>query len=186
MNLLLLVAVALAALLFIAVSATMNALFLSSLGRTPIECGLLAAVSLASDIVKAVLPVVIMRAIILRAWVQGGAAALMLAVVVALSLASGTGFAALTRGTVTASRAAQNDLLVARQRDLAEMERGPQRLRRRARRRSSRPISPAPASIGAGRHPNPARRSRLYRFASTVPMSSGCAPSWRLRSSVTT
>ena len=44
MNLLLLVAVALAALLFVAVSATMNALFLSSLGRTPIESRLLATV----------------------------------------------------------------------------------------------------------------------------------------------
>ena len=41
-----------AALLFLGVSATMNALFLSSLGRTMLEVGLLAAVSLASDISK--------------------------------------------------------------------------------------------------------------------------------------
>jgi hypothetical protein len=83
----------LAALMFIAVSAIMNALFLSSLGRTPLEVGLLAAVSLASDISKAVLPVLMVRAVWLRAWGNAAAAALLLMGVVALSLASGTGFA---------------------------------------------------------------------------------------------
>ena len=100
----------------------MNALFLSSLGRTPLEVGLFASVSMAGDIVKAVMPVVIVRAVLLRAWGHGAVAALMLLVAVAVSLASGTGFAALTRGTSTASRQASNDQLAAQQQRLQENE----------------------------------------------------------------
>ncbi len=46
----------------------------------------------------------------------------MLAVVVALSLASGTGFAALTRDAATAARKAKSDTLAARQRELHDLE----------------------------------------------------------------
>ena len=74
-------AMLLAAMLFIMVSATMNAIFLSSLGRTAIECALFAIISVAADIVKAVLPVLIMRAVMLRAWGQCLAAVMMLSVV---------------------------------------------------------------------------------------------------------
>jgi hypothetical protein len=102
MNLVLYSAVALAALIFIAVSATVNALFLSSLGRTTLEVSLLAMVSVAADITKAVLPVVIFRALLLRAWVQAAWAVCMLLAVIVLSLASGIGFAAMTRSAVTA------------------------------------------------------------------------------------
>ena len=123
MNIVLQVAVAVAAFVFVAVSATMNALFLSSLGRTPTEVALLAAVSLASDVVKAVLPVIMLRAVMIRAWTAGFAATVMLVVVVALSLASGTGFAALTRGAAIVSREGQAERLVTQQRDLAEIER---------------------------------------------------------------
>lgn len=122
MNHLLATAVILAALMFIAVSATMNALFLSSLGRTAIEAALLAAVSLGSDTVKAVLPVLIVRAVSIRAWWQAIAAALLLIVVMGLSLASGTGFAALTRGSVIASREAQAGALASRRKDLVQIE----------------------------------------------------------------
>lgn len=111
-----------AALLFIGVSATMNALFLSSLGRTPLEIGLLAAVSLASDISKAVLPVLIARAVLLRAWVNVGVASIMLVGVTALSLASGTGFAALMRDTVTATRGAHAEQISAVRQELREIE----------------------------------------------------------------
>ena len=124
MSLILQATVASAALLFIAISAIMNALFLSSLGRTPIEVGLLAAVSVASDMVKAVLPVLIVRAIMIRAWSQCVIASVMLTVVVALSLASGTGFAALTRNAAVTTRDAQADELAARQRELRELEIG--------------------------------------------------------------
>ena len=122
MSIILTTAMALAAVLFIAVSAAMNALFLGSLGRTPIEVGLLVAVSIAADVVKAALPVVILRAIIVRAWLHTAIATLMLAVVVALSLASGTGFAALTRDAATAAREAKSDALAARQRELHDLE----------------------------------------------------------------
>ncbi len=101
---LLAVAVGGAALVFIALSATMNALFLSSLGRTALEVTVLAVLSLAADVAKSVLPIVVVRAVALRAWGQAAGAALMLGIVVALSLASGTGFAALTRGASAASR----------------------------------------------------------------------------------
>ena len=122
MSLVLQATVAGAAVLFIAVSAIMNALFLSSLGRTPVEVGLLAAVSIASDMVKAVLPVLIVRAVIVRAWSHCVIAGVMLTVVVALSLASGTGFAALTRNTAITVRTAQADELAAWLRELRDIE----------------------------------------------------------------
>ena len=124
MNVLLSGAIAAAAVVFIAVSAIMNALFLSSLGRTPVEVGLLAAVSIASDVVKAVLPVLVVRAVIVRAWAHCAIASLMLIVVVALSLASGTGFAALTRNTAVTARDAQADGLAAMRMELRDIEAG--------------------------------------------------------------
>lgn len=122
MNQVLQAAVFLAAVIFVTVSATINALFLSSLGRTPLEAGLFASISLAGDLVKAVMPVLILRAILLRAWVQASVAALMLVIVVGVSLASGTGFAALTRGAATASRQAQSDQLAAARQDLQTVD----------------------------------------------------------------
>lgn len=119
---LLLTASGLSALVFVAVSMTMNALFLSSLGRTATEAALLSAVSIAADVVKAVLPVVLARAIFLRAWAHAAISALMLAVVIGLSLASGTGYAALTRGGVTAARVAQAEQLAVHERDLRDLE----------------------------------------------------------------
>jgi hypothetical protein len=121
MTLLLQGAVLAAALVFIAVSAMMNALFLSSLGRTPVEINLLAAVSVAADIAKAALPVVVARALVLRAWGQASAAAVMLLLVILLSLASGTGFAAITRGAATSAREAQSERLGRLRTELAEI-----------------------------------------------------------------
>jgi len=113
---------ALAAGLFVALSATMNALFLSSLGRTSMESALLAVFSIAADVTKAALPIVILRAIVLRAWGHMVAAALMLLVVIALSLASGTGFAALTRGGASAARQVRADERAARTREQRDIE----------------------------------------------------------------
>lgn len=89
----------LGAVVFIAVSASMNALFLSSFARTGLEGALLVAISIACDVLKAVLPVVIARSAALRAWRDVVAASLLLAVVGILSLASGFGFVAVTRET---------------------------------------------------------------------------------------
>jgi hypothetical protein len=115
--------VLLAAALFIGVSASMNAVFLSSFGRTPLETGLLIGVSLAGDGVKAVLPVVVMRALGLRAWGHAVMASVMLAVVMAMSLGSGVGFAALTRGSAIGARETQAGVLAAREKDLAGIDR---------------------------------------------------------------
>ena len=115
-------AVVAAALLFIVVSATMNALFLSSLGRSPIEIGLLAAVSLAADLAKATLPVLVARAILLRAWGYAAVSALMLLFVVLQSLASGTGFIAMTRGAATSMHEARSEQLAQRRKELVDVE----------------------------------------------------------------
>ncbi len=122
MNLMLHAMTIVAALLFIGVSATMNALFLSSLGRSSLEVGLLAAVSIASDISKAVLPVLMVRSVLLRAWGNAAAAALLLLGVVALSLASGTGFAALMRDATTATRGAHSEQIAAARQELREID----------------------------------------------------------------
>ncbi len=114
--------IAIAAALFIALSATMNALFLSSLGRTATEACILAMLSIAADVTKAVLPVVVIRAIVLRAWGQLAGAALMLGIVIALSLASGIGFAALTRGAATAARQADADVRSSAQLQLRDLD----------------------------------------------------------------
>ena len=122
MNLMLHAMTIVAALLFIGVSATMNALFLSSLGRSALEVGLLAAVSIASDISKAVLPVLMLRSVLLRAWGNVAAAALLLLGVVALSLASGTGFAALMRDATTSARGAHSEQIAATRQELREID----------------------------------------------------------------
>lgn len=119
---------AMAALLFVALSAAVNALFLSSLGRTPMEVGLLAALSIAADVAKAGLPVVVVRALTVRAWGHLISAALMLALVVTLSLASGVGFASLTRSAATSAREARAEQIGIVRRDILETEAQLQRL----------------------------------------------------------
>ena len=100
----------------------MNALFLSSLGRSPIEIGLLAAVSVAADMAKAALPVLLTRAFLLRAWGYAAVSALMLVFVVLQSLASGTGFIAMMRGAATSIHEARSEQLAQRRKELAEIE----------------------------------------------------------------
>lgn len=117
------VIILLAAALFIGVSATMNAVFLSSFGRTPLETGLLATISVAGDAVKGVLPVILVRSIMLRAWGHATMTTAMLTVVIAMSLTSGLGFAALIRGNAIAAQDAESAALFDRQRDLAVLER---------------------------------------------------------------
>lgn len=95
-------AVTAAALAFVVVSGVMNALFLSSLGRTVSERALLAVVSVAADIAKAALPVLILWLWTRKAWAQFSLAAVMLAVLIVVSLASGTGYAAAMRDVAVA------------------------------------------------------------------------------------
>lgn len=122
MTLVLRCAVLLAALIFISVSATMNALFLSSLGRTSVEVSLLAAVSIAADIAKCALPVLLARAVLLRAWGYVTGTSVMLVLVILLSLCSGVGFTAATRGAVVAAREAHSRRLTHLRKELAEAD----------------------------------------------------------------
>lgn len=115
--------VLLGAIMFIAISAGMNALFLSSFGRSGVETGLLAAISIAADVIKAVLPLVLLRACMLRMWGQAALSGLMLAVVVSMSLASGLGFAAMARsGSAVALKGAEAALEL-RLAELADIDR---------------------------------------------------------------
>ena len=59
--------IAAAATLFVIASAAVNATFLSSLARTPLEGGVLLAISLAADTAKLVLPIAVMAALASRA-----------------------------------------------------------------------------------------------------------------------
>lgn len=111
-----------AAFLFIAMSASINALFLSSFGRGPLETGLLAGVSIAGDVVKAVLPVVLARTLLQRAWGQAALCGLMLAVAIAMSVASGLGFAARLRSEAVTIREGASAALKAREAELADIE----------------------------------------------------------------
>lgn len=120
-----------AAIAFLAVSATANGLFLASLGRTPLEIGLLAALSIASDIAKGVLPIIVTRCIMLRAWAQAALAGALLAATIALSLTSGFGFAAMTRSATTADRESMAAQLATRTARLAEVERELSRMQAR-------------------------------------------------------
>ncbi len=138
-------AVLAAALLFIAISASINALFLSSFGRSPLEAGLLTGISIASDVVKAVLPVVLVRSIALRAWGQASLCGVMLAIAIAMSIASGLGFAAAMRSDAVGVREGAAAALRAREADLADIE---QRL---AVLPAARTVSEIDADIGAAK-----------------------------------
>lgn len=120
-----------AAIAFLAVSATANGLFLASLGRTPLEMFLLVAVSLASDAAKGVLPVIVTRCVMLRAWTQAALAGALLAATIALSLTSGFGFSAMTRSATMADRASMAAQLATRTARLAEVERDLSRMQAR-------------------------------------------------------
>ena len=94
---------ALACVAFVLASAVMNATALATFGRTSVEVGLLVTVSLAADAAKAVLPVILARAVLVRAWLHAATSALMLAAVIGLSVFSGLTFVALTKGRSTAA-----------------------------------------------------------------------------------
>lgn len=90
---------------FVGISAVINALFLSSLGRTPLEASVFATLSAVADSAKAILPV-----LILAAWRNGHRKAAsvggaVLTALVGLSVMSGMGFAAMTRSAVASAQA---------------------------------------------------------------------------------
>jgi len=95
---------ALAALVLLAVSAAMNYLFLSALGKTPVESQVLGAASASADLLKAVLPF-----LIVWAWRAGRYSVALPGLLVwivfcVFSLLSAIGFAAGNRESITDAR----------------------------------------------------------------------------------
>lgn len=93
-----------AALVLCAVSAAMNYLFLSSLGKTALEGQVLGAASAAADVLKALLPFFIAWSWQTRRFVAAVAGSLAFAFIAAFSLLSAIGFAADNRGFLVGKR----------------------------------------------------------------------------------
>ena len=93
-----------AALVLCAVSAAMNYLFLSSLGKTPLEGQVLGAASAAADVLKALLPFFIAWSWQSRRFVAAAAGSLAFAFFAGFSLLSAIGFAADNRATLVQER----------------------------------------------------------------------------------
>lgn len=113
----------LAAVLFMTTSMAINLVFLASIGRTTTEAVIFGAVSIAADLSKAILPVMLATAWMARRWCHVVLGSVMLIAVVGCSLASGMGFAAMTRGTATALREAGAHELAAATATLTQIER---------------------------------------------------------------
>ncbi|MCV0370208.1 hypothetical protein [Filomicrobium sp.] len=93
-----------AALVLCGVSAAMNYLFLSSLGKTPLEGHVLGAASASADVLKALLPVFIAWSWQSRRFVAAAAGSLAFAFFAGFSLVSAIGFAADNRGVLIQAR----------------------------------------------------------------------------------
>src|SRR5581483_3497379 len=94
-----------AVLVMIASSAAMNFMFLSSLGRTPIEGRILGCVSVSADTLKAIMPVFLAWGAAARRWPYVAAAGIVFVVTFAVSLSSALGYVATNRGSVLSARA---------------------------------------------------------------------------------
>lgn len=107
-----------AAAVLIGASATMNCIFASSLGKTPFEGYVLGVVSVAVDVLKALLAVFVAKALRdgQRGFVViGGASFLLFSIG---SFVAAAGFASTNRGAVTEGRRAAAQLLVETEQDL--------------------------------------------------------------------
>lgn len=93
-----------AALVMCAVSAAMNYLFLSSLGKTPLEGQVLGAASAAADVLKALLPFFIAWSWQARRFAAVGTGSLAFVFFAGFSLLSALGFAADNRGVLVEAR----------------------------------------------------------------------------------
>jgi hypothetical protein len=94
----------LAALVFMAASASMNWVFLSSLGKSPLEAQIFGAVSVAMDVMKSLLPVFIAGALAANKRVFAAVASGVFLLFFSFALLSAVGFSAGNRGAVTGGR----------------------------------------------------------------------------------
>lgn len=111
-----------AALVLCAVSAAMNFLFLSSLGKSALEGQVLGAASAAADVLKALLPFYIAWSWQARRIVATVAGALAFAFLAAFSLMSAIGFAADNRGFLVGKRDELAGAYERMQRDLKALQ----------------------------------------------------------------
>jgi len=112
----------LASLVFIAASAAMNWLFMRGQGRTPLEGEILGLVSIAVDVVKALLPFFIALAWTRRQWLRAVLCAGVFGLFFSFSLLSALGFVATNRGAVADHRAAITARLELARQALGEAE----------------------------------------------------------------
>lgn len=112
----------LAAGVLLAVSAAMNWQFGFSLGRTELDGQIYGAASAAADCMKALVPFFFFAAIRNKIWSQAAASALVWTVVMAYSLTSALGHAALNRSDSTGQRALQAQSYQDHRADLARAQ----------------------------------------------------------------
>lgn len=105
-----------------AVSAAMNWLFLSSLGKSPLEGQVLGAASVAADLLKALLPFFIAWSWQARRFLAAGAGSLAFAFFAGFSFLSAIGFAADNRLVLVDRRGDAASAYERVQRDLASLE----------------------------------------------------------------
>jgi hypothetical protein len=97
--------VGLAGVVFIAASAAMNWIFMRGQGKTAVEGEILGLVSIAVDVVKALLPFLMGAAWAHRQWLRAGLGFSLFALFFTFSLLSALGFVASNRGAVAGGRA---------------------------------------------------------------------------------
>jgi hypothetical protein len=112
----------LAALIFIAASAMTNFVFASSLGKTPLEGYILGAVSVAADMFKAILPLIIVHAFRTTRYGVMLWGAVLFVVVLVFSFTSALGLIASNRSGVVGARAVSAERGVQIARELAGIE----------------------------------------------------------------
>lgn len=111
-----------AALVFMAGSAAMNWVFLSSLGKSPLEAQIFGAVSVAVDVLKSLLPIFIASALASKKRTFALIASGVFVLLFGFSLMSAIGFAAHNRGAVTGGKEVIALRYQAALRDVAEVE----------------------------------------------------------------
>lgn len=109
----------LAAGVLLVVSCAMNYRFGLSLGKTELDGQIYGAASAAADVLKALVPFFLFAAIRNKAWSQAAASMLVWAVVMAYSLTSAFGHAALNRFDVAGQRAHESTVYESTRADLA-------------------------------------------------------------------
>ena len=110
------------ALTFMAASAAMNWVFMSSLGKTPLEAQIFGAVSVAIDAFKAMLPLYIAWALVAKKRAYAAIASGVFVLFFGFALVSAVGFAAANRGAITGGKEVVAARYDAAQRDVTEAE----------------------------------------------------------------